>query len=681
MLLRMERGEYQFVFHAPERLQSPQFRGALRALVQSSLVNLAVIDEAHCVSEWGHDFRPAYLNLAANLRNFGADREGRPPPILALTGTASRAVLHDILAELGIDRARSDALIRPESFDRKELTFDILRTTPSEDPEAVLRGALNTLPQRFGLPRAEFYRPCGRETASGIVFVPTVRARMYGITDAVSAVRQATGATVTSYSGRAPRGHDEATWDVIKRSNASEFKGNQVSVLVATKAFGMGIDKPNIRYTVHFGLPSSLESFYQEAGRAGRDRKRAHCMIVFSEFDSARSDALLDPALPVDQLRESFERLAGNRRTGDDVTRALWFHLNAFSGKDEELSDMTRVLQEIGDIGVRQRIELPFWESDERKGQEKSIYRLLRLGVLKDYEVEFGARKFVADVQPFDLSACKLQLLRYVQATQPAKARVIARVLEGIERGSSRELALELSRILIGFTYDVIERSRRRMIQEAVLLARQSRNDQEIRIRLLDYLQEGIGAERIGILLLNDEVDLNAWWELIEKIQSPMDAGEVRGICVRALESYPDHPGLLLARSVAEVGCSDHDDAVCAQGLVAALRKGVIEYEIPLAAIEEVIDSMFEFALTRFQDLGPPLALTLIDLAQEATPLRPMAARIVARLCELRDPRVRAIVATGRLERFLTRMHDVVESTIRRIDSPEVRRQFEREEA
>ena len=104
LLARVERGEYQFVLHSPERLQSPEFRETLRALSETSLVNLAVIDEAHCVSEWGHDFRPAYLNLSNNLRRLGTDRDAHPPPLLALTGTASRAVLRDMLADLGIDR-------------------------------------------------------------------------------------------------------------------------------------------------------------------------------------------------------------------------------------------------------------------------------------------------------------------------------------------------------------------------------------------------------------------------------------------------------------------------------------------------------------------------------------------------------------------------------------------------
>ena len=256
LLRRVERGEYQFVLHSPERLQIPQFRSALRALVGVSFVNLAVIDEAHCVSEWGHDFRPAYLNLADNLRRLCRDRESRPPPLLALTGTASRAVLRDMLIDLGIDRGRPETLIRPESFDRPEIRFEIVRTSPREDPEAALRGVINALPGKFGLPRTEIYRPCGRDTASGIVFVPTVRARTFGLRDARKIVGQATGTQVTIYGGRAPRGIDPGKWDAEKKKNANDFKENRVPILVATNAFGMGIDKPNIRYTVHFGMPS-----------------------------------------------------------------------------------------------------------------------------------------------------------------------------------------------------------------------------------------------------------------------------------------------------------------------------------------------------------------------------------------------------------------------------------------
>ena len=107
-----------FVFIAPERLQMPEFRRTLRELTQTHLVNLGVIDEAHCVSEQGHDFRPAYLKLAANVRRLGKDASDTPPLSTGLTGTASRAVLKDLLLELGIDLNEASSIIRPESFIR-----------------------------------------------------------------------------------------------------------------------------------------------------------------------------------------------------------------------------------------------------------------------------------------------------------------------------------------------------------------------------------------------------------------------------------------------------------------------------------------------------------------------------------------------------------------------------------
>ena len=673
LLLRVERGEYQFVLHSPERLQSPLFRATLRALAESSLVNLAVIDEAHCVSEWGHDFRPAYLNLGNNLRRQGSDNENRPPPLLALTGTASRAVLRDMLADLAIDRSRSDALVRPESFNRAELRFEIVRTSPTEQPMAALRGVLNALPGKFALPRTEFYRPAGRNTASGIVFVPTVNAREYGVVDVRHAVQKATSSEVTIYSGSAPRSIARNQWDTEKRGNAAQFKNNQVPTLVATKAFGMGIDKPNIRYTVHFGMPGSLESFYQEAGRAGRDRRDARCTIIFSEYDQNRSDELLNLDLDLEDLRSRFNEISQNRRMDDDVTRALWFHLQSFNGVDQEIGDVEHVLTGIDGLSDRKRVELPFGDNDdEHKRKEKAIYRLLRLGIIRDYEVDYGARKFTADVEAFDRDHCKKCLLEYVHAAQPAKGRLFARRVDAIGSGSTHTAAFALARMLIEFTYDVVERSRRRMIQESILLARQARDDQEIRMRLLDYLQEGLGAERIEQLLGSEEIALTAWWELVDKVQTPLDAGELRGLCIRALESYPDHPGLLLVRASTEAMCPDHDDSVSSQGTGAAIRTGIKDYELAQTDVEKIIDNLFDLALTRARDLGLPLAFALLYLLDGEPRLAFAQRKGLDRVGELDDPHVQAATAAWKICGVVKQLETVVNRIIRRYEVPRV---------
>ena len=212
------------MLHSPERLQSAQFRAALTSLAESSVVGLAVIDEAHCVSEWGHDFRPAYLNLGKTLRNIGSAAGDGGPRLLALTGTASRAVLRDML---GIDQRRSEALTRPDSFGRPELAFQIRRTSPREDARSVLRGTINGLPQKLNGREADFFRPNGPKTAAGIIFVPTVNGQIYGIRATQRIVQTATAAAVTAYSGREPDdGGPERSggWARTKKENAAAFK-------------------------------------------------------------------------------------------------------------------------------------------------------------------------------------------------------------------------------------------------------------------------------------------------------------------------------------------------------------------------------------------------------------------------------------------------------------------------
>ena len=433
LLIRTEKGEYNFVLVSPERLQSPEFRQTLKALAQSSLINLAVIDEAHCVSEWGHDFRPAYLNLGRNLRTFCADLEGSPPPVLGLTGTASRAVLRDMLADLEIDGSSSGALIRPISFDRQELRFDIRRTKPGNQ-RAVLRGILTGLPDQFCLPHGEFYQPAGRNTYSGIVFSRFVNGES-GVSGLWRQIRTATSAQTAIYSGKCPSGYNPKRWDVLKREQAFEFKANKAPLLVSTKAFGMGIDKPNIRYTVHCGMPASLEAFYQEAGRAGRNREQALCYVIFSEHEEGLAKRLVDPNSSLEDIRRQLDTIPRDVR--DDTSDSLWFHLNSFQGIESELESIESALRQLGDLSQTRRVQIPFSGQEKSVGQEKAIYRLVQVGVLSDYEVEYGSKKFTACVAPFDTNRCREKILDYVRRSQPGRVKSIERKLEEIPSGGA----------------------------------------------------------------------------------------------------------------------------------------------------------------------------------------------------------------------------------------------------
>ena len=612
LLLGVERGEYQFVIHSPVRLQSPSFRTTLRALAETSLINLAVIDEAHCVSEWGHDFVPAYLNLGRNIRDFCKDSSGTPPPLLALTGTASRAVLRDLLTELDIDRSRADSLIRPASFDRAELRFRISRPERAIDVDAALRGTLNALPGLFGVPKTEFYRSSGRETASGVIFVPFVNGRTHGVLHVQDEVVSTTNTAATVYSGGAPKGLS-GDWETQKRVNVKRFKRNDTPIIVSTKAFGMGIDKPNIRFTVHVGMPGSLEAFYQEAGRAGRDRKVAHCTVIFSEHDTARTDSLLNPALSLSQVRKRYEDVAGRKSVQDDVTRSLWFHLNSFSGEDDELAAITDLLASLGPIQHADVLRIPFHADDLRNRQERALHRLVRLGVVRDYEVDYGSRFFTVYTRSFDAAFCRESVISYVRGSQPGRAKSMAQQLELFPSNHLLEFIYSLAKVFVDFVYDVIERSRRRAMQEAVLLARNSLTDEEIRRRLLDYLQEGIGAEQLQTLIDRPEVEFAPWFEMLDKAQTAIEAGEIRGLAIRALESYPDHPGLLILRAVSEMLCPDADDGIAHQALEVVMEQAPERYAISLNELASMADWLCGFTTQRAPAMAVPLALALAN--------------------------------------------------------------------
>lgn len=588
LLSAIERGEYIFVLIAPERLQDPEFRGVLRGLREVSIVNLTVIDEAHCVSEWGHDFRPSYLHLGRNLREFCKDRDGLSPPLLALTGTASRAVLRDLLADLEIDTTKnSQALVRPISFDRKEISFDIRRTDPGSAPN-VLRGIIRSVPNDFGIPMGQFFKNTQKNKNSGIVFTKHANGP-FGIVDVADNIRaELPSVDVEIYSGTSPKSFSQYSWDDIKRENAKAFMSDQAPILVSTKAFGMGIDKPNIRFTIHYGMPSSLEAFYQEAGRSGRDQKKSKAYVIFNEFDKDITDQLLDPSKDIEDIRRIMNTIP--RSSNDDISMSLFFHLIAFQGIHVEIKSIKEVLSLLLPLDIAQMKYVPFG-SDESKFREKAIFRLLQCGVLSDYEVHFGSKKYGIKIQKFQKDQVIQSVLSYVSASQPGRAKDIENKLNGISFTNTSDYLVEVVQVFITFIYDVIERSRRRSLQESMNAAREV-NENQFRNRLLEYLQEGVGAENIQNLIEKADVDFIDWINFSHNIANAIEAGEIRGISIRFLESFPDHPGLLLLRGISEAKCSNSNPEIMTQSLASSFLMAYERYSIDLREIVATIDQL-----------------------------------------------------------------------------------------
>jgi ATP-dependent DNA helicase RecQ len=601
LLAEVANADSYFVLVAPERFQDQRFRDALKELVQTTPVNLVVVDEAHCVSEWGHDFRTAYLNFGELARDKCKSPGGISPPILALTGTASRAVLKDTLFQLGIDEATGNTLIKPTSLDRPELKFDIRLASIGEAQDA-LKGALRGLPQEFGRSDQGFFDCNGDETFSGLVFVQTVNAD-FGFESYSLPPVKAVIPNVRTYSGTVPSGENWQTWETRKRENAQAFIRNEITALLTTKSFGMGIDKPNIRWVIHFGLPGSIESYYQEAGRAGRDRQRAQCVFVLSEHSAARNRRLLSADLSLDDVKTQHQAV-DRGRDADDVTSAVYLHKSSYPGIDAELGEVAAVAEFIDD-GHR---EILFGEDEGRR--EKALHRLAVLGVIDDYTVGWGSKSFTVtptEVTPGDICS---NLARYVERSDPGRSQRIQDVISADYEKLSDAIEA-CGRVLLEFVYDTIEVSRRRSLREMYIAVTDSEDGEQFRERILGFLTEGDLTPVLTDLLDMSPFRFEDWIEKWNEILTPEDAVEVRNASANLLASSGRNPGLLISRGVAEALIPGGDTHEFETNLESAILNMRTEYSLE----ESQIELVFNWLIRTLHERAPHAVAALLAVA------------------------------------------------------------------
>lgn len=315
----LSEGALQFVMLSPERFMMENFRNSLSTMSRDNHIyfSYGVIDEVHTVSEWGHDFRPSYLHLGRNMIRFLYTKAGNPISVIGLTATASFDVLADVERELTLGNELtldSDAIVRPEYDTRPEITYkivevkadfehlkredepyilnihsewdiknlvgqskrqrlsELLKTIPSELEEINQECAISDF-------RPQLFYNCdenGHYQYAGIIFCPHRRG-IFGIED----TKRTTGLRTALQDSDGNKLAIGTFCGGAKMENMQPFLQNEQNVMVATKAFGMGIDKPNVRYTININHPSSIESFVQEAGRGGRDKKNAIAYILY----------------------------------------------------------------------------------------------------------------------------------------------------------------------------------------------------------------------------------------------------------------------------------------------------------------------------------------------------------------------------------------------------------------
>ncbi|MET3732675.1 superfamily II DNA helicase RecQ [Moheibacter stercoris] len=475
-----------FTFVSPERLQIEDFRTSLHEMHKNQVYfSYCVIDEVHCVSEWGHDFRTSYLSLGRNAIEHCKTKNKQTIPIFGLTATASFDVLSDVERELsgnGLTNIDSDAIVRFENTNRTELQYQIVNTTvtferddkfkfilsdktelalpfqpikgdvkqqTAIEKQTALTKVVDLVPDRLSalneqtstilkwtkekfsvdgnLPNikienfdvATFYALSEYQNNSiykngGIVFCPH-RTHLFGVTDKfkfdtwdhdvicdkTGEILHKKGEFVLDKDGKKvklPLAKRKAVADALTKTgkyevgvfmgssdedekvgkeietesfdNQRKFIENEQNIMVATKAFGMGIDKPNVRFTVHVNIPASIESFVQEAGRAGRDRKMALSSILFNQQKVAIFNQKCFETLESEMSEESLrilKKLKNQKFYKEEVPEIL-----KAIGNEELIQNEKKILESLGEI-FTDKDNLLFFHNNSFKGQEKEL--------------------------------------------------------------------------------------------------------------------------------------------------------------------------------------------------------------------------------------------------------------------------------------------------------------------
>ena len=480
----MCQAEVLFAFISPERMQIGSFRMKLVAMTNelNNYFSYCVVDEAHCVSEWGHDFRTPYLKLGENAVKYCRIKSDQLKniPILGLTATASFDVLSDVQRELQIDE---ESIVTSQTLERPELVYKIEKvdvdsfinsTKEFEIKEELGKAKQETLVQllqdipfeiekfnkkNLGIKNHTslnllnfdpylFYENIEKKTHTGLVFCPH-KTWVFGVEAVAQKIRDDLNIKLGTFMGsQGDYEKDSRVQTNLSEINQDDFMADKLSMLVATKAFGMGIDKPNIRFTAHLNFPGSIESFYQEAGRAGRDGKLAMCYILFSDHAGDR------------EILESF-------------------HNNSFKGPNKERWVSYEILKEITFPADSQSniiiealsdefsivVAFNFWPKDDPT----------RLYVKKAYKKEYGYidlynMTIYPDTRTFDFHLSQKVLefvIGKIEEEIPDNINVVQWLKKELEHRSApgiealldeAEVSEKLTPITVGFTNDKFKR-------------------------------------------------------------------------------------------------------------------------------------------------------------------------------------------------------------------------------
>lgn len=453
-------GNARFLYISPEKLQNQRFLNELQHLK----INLIAVDEAHCISQWGYDFRPSYLNIK-KLRKIKPE-----VPFLALTATATPVVAKDIMTQLEFKEKN----IFTKSFVRENISY-IVRSSDTKIHEV-----LHILNKTSG---------------SAIVYV-----RSRKKTKEISDFLISAGISSTYYHAGLESG--------LKEERQNAWKNDNVRVMVATNAFGMGIDKPDVRIVIHYDLPPTLEEYYQEAGRAGRDGHSSYAILLSSKSDKATLHKRITETFPERSfIKETYEQICNHLHVsiGEGYELVREFDIqrfcNLFNKQDKQCRASLRLLGQAGYMNFieeaekRSRLKIICQREDlyhiqlPDKNTENVLSMILRLytGVFTDYvyiresEIAFHLKLNISDIYGILLNLDKLKIVSFIPRSG----------LPLIYLPTSRE---EKTSLIIG--RDIYEHRKKIMEERVESVIDYVYNDSSCRVkRLLSYFGEKISLD------------------------------------------------------------------------------------------------------------------------------------------------------------------------------------------
>jgi len=610
--INFEKGRYLFVWISPEKFQIPSFRDKISAIVANFSIAYAVVDEVHCLSEWGHDFRTSYLNLAKTIDKLSPKDENQEGKIkfIGLTATASVNVLKDIKIEFSRQKHRlEDENIKSLlDYSRKELQFEVINDNGNKNDK--LKKLINELKDT-----ESFIETTEK---AGLIFTPNVNGA-YGCYPVSNTLNSLYQNKVSWFSGDVPKvdEYDEngnrtgRKIDLMPRNEFNkhklqvqkDFKDNKYQLLVATKAFGMGIDKQNIFYTFHYGLPSSVEALYQEAGRAGRWDKRKEenknkigkCYVLHSPetHDQERVERLFHKDTTFAEMKTISDEVGFG---GRDIFKQVFLFVQGQNDIEKDFEIILGVIRNYFKEKTQVRI---FWNDAYSKLRinsdvlQKAIYRLSLLGIVSDWTTNF-INHFEVQFNSLNESHIIKSVSDYIAKYEPNTD--VKKELQKIQQNTVLEKAVWY---LLNWTFENIAYSRKQSLKTLSDWCSEFEDSESFKQRIDSYF---IFSETTFVLqhIAENPKDYEQWFEVLttnNQFPNRTEFEKLKDSISRFLESYRNSVGLNFVSGFVRLALDEYEDS-----------DGKERFESALSSVKETFthEQQIDF-LNRLKVLGKHL--------------------------------------------------------------------------